>query len=255
MTTPPSPTPAPGLRATGIEKRYGSQEVLRGIDLDLSYGQVTVLLGENGAGKTTLMRVLAGDLLADRAAIQVEGLDLRTEPEAARARLVYVAQHPPLAPLLTLREHVQALVAFRQLDPAETQHELIRLTAALGLSAALDKPVRALSGGMAHKAALVLAFLSKARVILLDEPHSGLDVRSAIALRKLILAARDQGAAVLLASHLAEATLAVADRAWVMRAGRIALNLGPQELAAFGGDARRFEEAVLRGMTEGSTAD
>jgi ABC-type multidrug transport system ATPase subunit len=238
------------LRATGTAKRYGAQEVIRGLDLDLARGQVTVVLGENGAGKTTLMRMLCGDLLADAGTIAIDGHDLRHTPEAARARLIHVAQHPPLAPLLSLREHAQALIAFRTLDETRAQADLQHFAAALHLGHALDRPVRALSGGMAHKAALVLAFVARVPLVMLDEPHAGLDVRSALALRELIVQARASGTAFLLASHLAEATLALADRAIVLRAGGIALDLDAAGLRRFGGDARAFEQAVLTAMGE-----
>lgn len=236
------------LRARGLRKHYGPQEVLRGLDLDLARGQVTVVLGENGAGKSTLLRVLAGDLRADNGSIAVDGQSLADHPEAARARLIYVAQHPPLAPLLTLREHADALCAFRGLDASKAAPELERLATALRLERVMDKPVRALSGGTAHKAALVLAFLADVPLMLLDEPHAGLDVRSALALRELIVERRQRGTALLLASHLAEATLAVADRALVLRAGTVALDLDAQALQGFAGDARAFEHAVLAAM-------
>ncbi len=245
----PIPT-TPILTARAVTKRYGAHQVLRGLDLDLTRGHVTVVLGENGAGKTTLMRVLAGDLLADTGTITIDGQDLHRTPQAARSRLIHVAQHPPLAPLLSLREHAQALIAFRQLDAARAQADLVGLTAALHLSHALDRPVRALSGGMAHKAALVLAFMAHTPLVMLDEPHAGLDVRSALALRTLILEARAAGTAFLLASHLAEATLAVADRALVLSQGGVALDLDAAGLREFAGDARQFEQAVLGAMGE-----
>jgi len=236
----------PILCARALRKNYGTQEVLRGLDLDLARGEVTVVLGENGAGKSTLLRVLAGDLRADAGSVAIDAKSLQAEPEAARGRLIYVAQHPPLAPLLTLREHAQALNAFRGL--AQKPQELQRLASALRLAHVLDKPIRALSGGMAHKAALVLAFLADVPLMLLDEPHAGLDVRSALALRALIVEKRERGTALLLASHLAEATLAVADRALVLRQGQVALDLDAQALRGFGGDARGFEHAVLAAM-------
>ncbi len=236
------------LHATGLDKRYGSLHVLHGIDLTLTRGQVTVILGENGAGKSTLLRLLAGDLLADGGQIAVDGLDLQSQPAAARALLVYVAQHPPMAPLLSLREHAQAMIAFRNLDASAALAQLEQLVNTLNLQQAIDRPIRALSGGMAHKAALVLAFLAKVPLIILDEPHSGLDVRSALALRQLIAQARAQGTTFLLASHLAEATLAIADRAIVLRAGAIALDLSAEQLAQFHGDARAFEQTVLEAM-------
>jgi ABC-2 type transport system ATP-binding protein len=236
------------LQATGVRKRFGGRDVLAGVDLALQPGTVTVVLGENGAGKTTLLRVLAGDAPADGGTVQIQGVSLVDEADRARAGLIYVAQHPPLAPLLTLREHAQALTSFRDLAPAEADADLQRLSRALHLHEALDRPVRALSGGMAHKAALVLALMARTPLVLLDEPHSGLDVRSALALRGLIAEARAAGTAFLLASHLAEATLALADRALVLARGDWTLDLDAQALAAFGGDARRFEAQVLAAM-------
>jgi len=240
--------PSAILRARGLTKRYGTQPVLHGIDLDLAPGRVTVVLGENGAGKTTLMRLLAGDLRPDDGTVHVGGADLHGTPDVARKQMIFTAQHPPLAPLLSLRDHAEALIALRGLDPGRAAHELASLAEVFTLSHAMDRPVRALSGGMAHKAALSLAFLAETPLILLDEPHSGLDVRSALALRGRILARKAAGTAFLLASHLAEATLAVADRAFVLAQGRIALDLGPAELAAYRGDARAFEADVLRAM-------
>lgn len=250
MNTPAPQASAPQLSCTGLTKRYAAKEVLRGIDLHLCTGEVLVLLGENGAGKTTLMRVLAGELPSDGGQVLVGATDLGRDAEKARAQLIYVAQHPALAPLCSLREHAQAMAAFRRLTH-DWQEELQSLAATFRLDRDLDLPVRAMSGGMAHKAALTLAFLSRAPLVLLDEPHTGLDVRSALALRDLICQRRDQGTTFVLASHMAEATLAVASRAAVIAQGRLSRVFERSDLSAFGGDARRFEQAVLAAMDAG----
>lgn len=242
-----APTKTPAMLARGVVKRYGSQTVLAGVDVQVEAGEVVVLLGENGAGKTTLMRLLAGELLTDGGHITIGGHDLFTAPEAARAQLIYVGQHPPLAPLASLREHAVALAGLRGLA-ADWPERLQHLAETLRLDHALDRPVRALSGGMAHKSALCLAFLSAVPLLMLDEPHTGLDVRSALALRDLIRTARAGGTALLLASHLAEATLAVADRAIVLAGGRVVRQFDHAALQALGGDARAFEQQVLAAM-------
>ncbi len=238
----------PILACTGLSKRYGNHVVLQQVELAVATGEILVLLGENGAGKTTLMRLLSGELLPDAGTIAVGGVDLHAQPEQARAKLVYVSQRPPLAPLASLREHAQAMAAFRQLDPQHLASGLAELADVFSLTRAIDLPVKSLSGGMAHKAALSLALLSGAPLVLLDEPNTGLDVRSALALRQRILQQRSAGTTFVLASHLAEATLAVADRAVVVARTAIARTFSKEELQAFGGDARAFERQVLAAM-------
>ncbi len=238
------------LQAKGLTQQYGTHTVLDGLDLTLDRGQIVVVLGENGAGKSTLLRTLACELPLDARAGQLEIADVNAvqNPEQAAEHLIHVAQHPPLAPALTPQEHIDALVAFRRLNAAETQTRTAQVAQALRIEGVLGRPVRALSGGTAHKVALMLAFLSQTPLVLLDEPHAGLDVRSALALRRLIQQSRDAGTAFVLASHLAEATLAIADRALVLSKGKWALDLDATALAAFQGDARRFEAAVLQAM-------
>lgn len=239
---------APVLEARRLRKSFGQLAVLRGVDLDLAPGQVTVLLGANGAGKSTLMRVLAGDLLADQGVVRVAGCDLNTAPAQARGHLMHVCQSPPLAPFLTTHEHAEAMIAFRSLASEPAMARLAACAEVLGLTGHMDRPVRVLSGGMQQKAALTLALASDVPLILLDEPHAGLDIPSAIALRRLIEDRRDHGTALLVASHLAEASLAIADRALVLAAGRLVLDLDSDHLATFNGDARAFEEQVLQAM-------
>lgn len=240
------------LAAHNLTVHYGERPVLDGLELLLNPQEITVVLGENGAGKSTLLRALAGELALSTGTLKIGGTleigthDALQQPELAAQKLIHIAQHPPLAPLLTPREHVQALVAFRQLVDVEAR--MLTVAEALRLTPVLDRPVRALSGGTMHKVALMLAFLAQTPLILLDEPHAGLDVRSALALRQLIREERDRGTCFLLASHLAEATLAIADRALVLARGQWALQLGKADLAEFQGDARRLEAAVLQAM-------
>ena len=234
------------LAARGLRKSYADHEVLHGIDLDLQAGTTTVLLGANGAGKTTLMRILAGELLADRGVVKIAGHDVGSA-EAIKG-LTHIAQDPPLADFLTCREHATAMATLRGLPVDDVLAEMQSAAERLGLGPHIDRPVFALSGGMRQKTALALAFASKAGALLLDEPYAGLDIRSAHALRQLVAQARDQGTALLVASHLAEAALAIADRAIVLSAGRLALDLDSTALASFNNDPRAFEEAVLHAM-------
>jgi ABC-2 type transport system ATP-binding protein len=247
-SNPPLTAGVPMLACRGLSKRFGSHVVLKDVDLSIAPGEILVLLGENGAGKTTLMRLLSGELLPDAGTIEIQGLDLHAQPRQARARLIYVSQRPPLAPLASLREHALALGEFRGLVADRLAAELAELAEMFSLTRAVDLPVRSLSGGMAHKAALTLALIAQAPLVLLDEPNTGLDVRSSLALRQRILAQRAAGTTFVLASHLAEATLAVADRAIVVARTGLARTFEREELLSFDGDARAFEHQVLQAM-------
>lgn len=236
------------LAGRNLHKHYGPHHVLRGVDLTVHRGEVAVLLGENGAGKTTLLRILAGELAPDSGLVTVADLDLRSQLDLGRSKLVYVSQRPPLAPLLSLHEHAVALARFRGQPLEATLERLQHAAVALRLAHALQTPIRALSGGMTHKAALCLAFCADVPLRILDEPHTGLDVRSALALRELIRERQALGEAFLLASHMSEATLAMANAAAILSGGEVVRRFEATELQGFGGDARAFEQALLAAM-------
>ena len=248
------PRPSTALSCRQLHQRRQGTVVLRGVDLDLPPGSVTALLGANGAGKSTLMMTLAGLLPLARGAVRVGEHQLKEAPERALANLMFVPQRPPLEPTLSIREHAEALSALRNLETTQATQTLERCAERLGLHLALDRPIAALSGGMQQKGALCLGLIAQTDVLLLDEPYAGLDIPSAAALRQLLRARRDEGAALLVASHSAEATLDIADRAVVLNSGRISLTLDSSHLAAFGGDARQLEGRLLEAMGSGDVA-
>ncbi len=235
------------LAARAIRKSYGNRSVLHGIDLDLEASTVTVLLGANGAGKSTFVRILAGEMWPDHGVVKAGGIDALGA--TAPIDVAHVAQDAPLADFLSTNEHTDALIDLRGLEPAKTRTAVKAVATRLGLAGHLDRPMYALSGGMRQKAALSIAFAANTAALLLDEPYAGLDIPSALALRELIAERRADGAAILVASHLAEASLAVADRAVVLAGGRIAADMDSAQLASFGGDPQAFERAVLEAMT------
>ncbi|HAN31977.1 MAG TPA: hypothetical protein DCQ06_10305, partial [Myxococcales bacterium] len=156
-----------------IQDRQG-RRVLRGVDLDLPVGTITVLLGANGAGKSTLLMTFAGQLPYKTGAVRIGDLMLSAQPVQSLSQLMYVPQRPPLEPCLSLREHADALVHLRGLQASTATQNLLRYATQMGLSNAVDRPVAALSGGMQQKCALCLGLLAETPVLLLDEPYAGL---------------------------------------------------------------------------------
>ena len=232
-----------------LRKTYGSKEVLRGVDLDVHAGEICFLLGVNGAGKSTLLGCMGGTVAVDGGVVRVGAgqRDLAAEPDAALAELVLLPQKPPLAPLLSPNEHLQAMVVLRAL-PADASARFADAAAALGITTFLDAPCRTLSGGTQQKVGLALALTAQTPVLLLDEPWTGLDILSARALRTLLEAERSRGTALLVASHLPETAVQLADRCVVLTAGRIIATLDAATMRGFAGNPARFEEAVIEAM-------
>jgi heme exporter protein A len=239
-----SPT-APALEAFGLTRRYGAALALRGIDVSLHHGERVALLGPNGAGKTTLLRVLAGALRPTRGAVCVAGEDLGRSASARRA-IGIVGHQTGLYGELTARENLRFFGRLYGVAGLESRIAVILGEVDLVLLA--DRPVRTMSRGMQQRVSLARAMLHEPAILLLDEPETGLDQSSQERIADLLRAWSAQGRAVLFASHRLEWAESLADRAIVLRAGRIAGQIvGPQPLSL----GTRYSELVEQAAEPG----
>jgi len=187
------------ITISGLTKRFGRVDVLQGIDLEIARGHVVGLVGPNGAGKTTLLKTLLGLTHADRGTIRIDGVPIGDGGDVSyRARIGYMPQ------IARFPENLSAAELFTMLRdlrgrPADLDEELVTK---LGLESQLDKPLRILSGGTRQKVNACLAFLFRPKLLILDEPTAGLDPLSSAILKDKILAARGEGATVVIASHI-----------------------------------------------------
>jgi Cu-processing system ATP-binding protein len=189
------------ITISGLEKRYGAQHVLRGVDVEVRRGSVTAVVGPNGAGKTTLIKAILGLVHADAGAIRVDD-QLVGEDCAYRARIGYMPQIARYPHNLTARELLTMLTELRKAAPnAGPMRRDESLIAQLGLTGQLDKPLRALSGGTRQKVNAVAAFLFSPDLLILDEPTAGLDPAASEVLKDRILAERAAGRTVIVTSH------------------------------------------------------
>ena len=206
---------APVIEARGIVKRYGDVPALGGVDLTVEEGTVLGLLGPNGAGKTTLVRVLTTLLLPDEGTATVAGFDVRTQPQQVRGSVGLAGQFAAVDPLLTGRENIELVGRLYGLPAAEARRRAVRLLERLSLSDDADRLVRGYSGGMRRRLDLGASLVGEPRILVLDEPTTGLDPRTRIELWEIVESLVAEGTTVLLTTQYLEE----ADRL----AGRIVL--------------------------------
>lgn len=208
---------APALAVRGLVAGYRGVAVVHGIDLEVAAGEVVALLGANGAGKTTTLLAVSG--LADvlGGTVEVHGVADRRVRRLVRAGLAHVPEGRALFPSLTARQTLRLAVPRRRAATA-----LAEATAWFPpLAPVLDRPAGALSGGEQQMLALARALVARPRVLLIDEMSLGLAPLVVEALLPVIRGAADHGAAVVLVEQHAVAALDVADRAVVLRGGRV----------------------------------
>ena len=204
------------ILAEQLTKRYGHTTALDGLDLAVEEGEVFGYLGPNGAGKSTTIALLLGLIRATSGRATIFGLDVWHEARAVHRRLAYVPSEANLWPSLTGEEALRFLARVHGTVDAGYRTELVERFELDG-----DKKVRAYSHGNRQKVLLVAAFASRADVLLLDEPTTGLDPLMEQVFRACVREARDRGQTVLLSSHILSEVEAVCDRVAMLRAGRI----------------------------------
>lgn len=232
----------------GVSKRFGERLALVDLSLEIQAGEVFGLLGPNGAGKTTALRLLCGLLTPDSGRVEISGHDVVGQPLLARRQLGYVPDGAPLYSNLTPFEHLCLVGRLHGLEEGHLKREAHRLLGAFELSERSDDPVGGFSRGMRQKVAIACALLPRPRLLVLDEPLTGLDASSTMVIKSLMRSWADRGGAVLVTSHLLEVVERVCDRMGILAAGRrIALG-SLDQLRAQAGGGTTLEE-VFRSLT------
>lgn len=185
------------VSVNGVEKSYGAVKALRNVSFDLGPGRLSALVGHNGAGKTTLIKLMLGLIHADRGAVRVLGEDPAAGEFSARRQLGYLPENVAFNAALTGRETLAFYARLKQIKPASAWSLLDRV----GLMHAADRRVGTYSKGMRQRLGLAQALLGRPRVLLLDEPTTGLDPALRQTFYEILNELRDDGATVLISSH------------------------------------------------------
>jgi ABC-2 type transport system ATP-binding protein len=191
----------PIIEAVGLRKRFGKTVALDGLDLVAEPGQVLAVLGPNGAGKTTFVRMVATLLRPDAGELRVAGHDVRGEPEAVRRIIGLAGQYAAVEPAMTGGENLEMVARLFGQDARSARANSEAVLEQFGLTDPADRLVRTYSGGMRRKLDLGASLVGAPRLLLLDEPTTGLDPRSRIDLWDAIRALVERGTDVLLTTQ------------------------------------------------------
>jgi ABC-2 type transport system ATP-binding protein len=215
-----SPEPATTLAARGLRRRFGVHTAVNGVDLTLARGEVLGLLGPNGAGKTTTMQMLTGNLAPTEGEVSVMGIDLLSRPAAAKARIGYLPETPPLYRELTVDEYLMLAAALHRVPRTARRPAVARAKARCGLVETGRRLIGTLSRGYQQRVGLAQAIVHNPDVIILDEPTVGLDPNQIRDIRTLI---RELGRAcsVVFSTHILTEVEAICDRVHIMHHGNL----------------------------------
>lgn len=223
-----------GIVARGVRRSFGHVHAVRDVTLEAREGAVTGLVGPNGSGKTTLLLMLASLLAPDAGELRIGGIDPVANPAAARAVLGWMPDALGAWGSLTARETLVTTGRLYDLDRTQATEGAARLLVEVGLDSLADVPARVLSRGQKQRLGLARALVHNPRVLLLDEPASGLDPQARIELRTLLRRLAAEGRTILISSHiLAELEEVVDDAVFLMQgetvsADRVAAAAGRQ---------------------------
>jgi ABC-type multidrug transport system ATPase subunit len=189
------------LDAAGVHKSYGATVALDGVDVVVEAGTILGLLGPNGAGKTTLVSIVAGLLRPDAGTVRVGGIDVTAEPERARELIGLAPQETGVYPSLSVRDNLRFFAGLAGLRGREQRERIDAVVAALGLGELAGRRARELSGGERRRLHTAIALVHRPRLVLLDEPTTGADVRTRSEILTLVRSLADDGSAVVYSTH------------------------------------------------------
>jgi len=208
------------LQLRGLTKRF-DRVAVDALDLTVREGEFYALVGPNGAGKTTTLRMVAGLLKPDAGIAQIFGIDALADPVAAKQVMAWVSDEPMIYDKLTPLEYLEFVAGLWGIEPKVSQAAAHDLLISLGLDAHLNERCEGFSKGMRQKVALAGALVHEPRLIILDEPLTGLDAVSARHVKGLLSDRVRAGSTVIMTTHILEVAERMADRIGVIAAGRL----------------------------------
>jgi len=231
---------------TGLVKRFGAKTAVDGLGLLVPKGMLYGFLGVNGAGKTTTLRMISGLIRPDAGEIRVCGVDAVADPARAKQPLAYIPDDPVLYGKLNPMEHLEFVAALWNVSPVLARARAQELLERLSLWDRRHEWIESYSRGMKQKVALASALIHEPKLILLDEPLTGLDASAARLVKDILLEFLRAGGSVILTTHILEVAERLAERIGIMSGGRLIAEGTMEELRSHSGNAGSLEDIFLQ---------
>ena len=220
------------LIAEDLHKTYDDREVVRGISLKVTQGEIVGLLGPNGAGKTTTFYMLLGIIQPTAGKVFLDDTDIGRWPLHQRAQvgLSYLPQESSVFRKLTVRENLILMLEHTNLSKTEQKDRLYSLMEEFGISHLEKSKAMHLSGGERRRLEIARALIREPKFVLLDEPFAGIDPLAVDDIKQLVQALRNRGIGIIISDHNVRETLSICDNAYIVVEGQIILHGTPQEV-------------------------
>ncbi len=224
VTSEMDPSSAERLLYTeGLKKVYDGRAVVNGVDIEVKKGEIVGLLGPNGAGKTTTFYMIVGLVRPNGGRVVFDGNDTTTKPMYVRARLGmgYLPQEESIFRKLTVRENILAVMETQQFTSQERRDQCQALMEKFGIDHVADNVALTLSGGEKRRLTIARSLVTEPKLLMLDEPFSGVDPIAVSEIQDIIRMLRKAGLAILITDHNVRETLNIVDRAYLIYEGQV----------------------------------
>ncbi|GAA4804738.1 ABC transporter ATP-binding protein [Olivibacter ginsenosidimutans] len=240
----------PIIHIQHLHKHYASKEVLKGIDLEIYSGEVIGYIGPNGAGKSTTVKILTGLITDFEGSVTIDGNDLRSDAMAIKSIMGYVPENAELYDVLTPVEYLDFVGKLYGMEEGLIIERATKLLTALGLADQLHKRMDTFSKGMRQKVLLVSAIIHNPKILILDEPLSGLDANAVITVKELIARLAKEGKTIFYCSHMMDVVEKVSNRILLINEGAIVANGSFEQLKQEHGDSLEHIFTKLTGQDD-----
>ena len=209
------------LRIEHLTKTFGDKKAVDDLSLHILPGEIYGFIGHNGAGKTTTIKACCGIQQQDSGEVYIDGISMRADPLACKARLAYIPDNPDLYEFMTGTQYLSFIADVFGVSAADRKSRISRYADAFELTDDLPQSIAGYSHGMKQKLAIISALLHDPKLIIMDEPFVGLDPKASHLLKELMRQFCDAGGAIFFSTHVLEVAERLCDKVAIIKSGRL----------------------------------